>query len=199
MEIALAFGILWVIFAILMVILSDKWSTLLLLAFNLTIAAFLLTEADVGGALVKTVLGIISPVIVLLAIARTKQPQPKFGMPTLILGSLLALVLSYLAAYLLQSQFPVGRTTETYVLIALFSVALLMIISQKSILKILLGILILENVGTLLLTWGENTALFGAVAEVFVVLITLTIALIAVMDFAEYETIDSSKLTKLRG
>jgi len=199
MEIALAFGILWVIFAILMVLLSDKWSTLILLAFNLTIAAFLLTETDLAGALVKTVLGIISPVIVLLAISRTKQPQPKFGVPTLILGSLLALVLSYLAAYLLQSQFPVGRTTETYVLIALFSVALLMIISQKSILKILLGILILENVGTLLLTWGENTAIFGAVAEVFVVLITLTIALIAVMDFAEYETIDSSKLTRLRG
>jgi hypothetical protein len=199
METVLAFGILWVIFAILIVILSDKWATLSLLVLNLTIAAFLLTETDLVGALVKTALGIASPVIVLLAIARTKQPRPRFGVPTLILGTLLALTLSYLVAYSMQSQFPFGRTTETYVLIALFSIALLVIVSQRSILKLLLGILILENVGTLLLAWGENTALLAAVTEVFVVLITLTIALIAVMDFAEYETIDSSKLTRLRG
>ena len=199
METVLLFGILWVIFAILIVILSDRWATLALLALNLTIAAFLLTEPDLIGALVKTALGIASPVIVLLAIARTKQPQPRFGVPTLILGTLLALTLSYLVAYSTQSQFPAGRITETYVLIALFSIALLVIVSQRSILKILLGILILENVGTLLLAWGENTALLAAVTEVFVVLITLTIALIAVMDFAEYETIDSSKLTRLRG
>jgi hypothetical protein len=199
METVLAFGILWVIFAILIVILSDRWATLSLLVLNLTIAAFLLTETDLVGALVKTALGIASPVIVLLAIARTKQPRPRFGVPTLILGTLLALTLSYLVAYSMQSQFPFGRTTETYVLIALFSIALLVIVSQRSILKLLLGILILENVGTLLLAWGENTALLAAVTEVFVVLITLTIALIAVMDFAEYETIDSSKLTRLRG
>jgi len=59
--------------------------------------------------------------------------------------------------------------------------------------------LILENVGTLLLVWGENTALLTVVTEVFVVLITFTIAFIAVMDFVEYDTIDSSKLKQLRG
>jgi len=199
METVLAFGILWVILAILIVILNDKWATLSLLVLNLTIAAFLLTETDLVGALAKTALGIASPVIVLFAIARTKQPRPRFGVPTLVLGTLLTLTLSYLVAYTMQSQFPVGRTTETYVLIALFSIALLIIVSQRSILKLLLGILVLENVGTLLLAWGENTAILAAVTEVFVVLITLTIALIAVMDFAEYETIDSSKLTRLRG
>ncbi|MGA8069997.1 MAG: hypothetical protein WB946_00605, partial [Halobacteriota archaeon] len=76
METALAFGIVWVICAILIVILNDKWSTLALLALNLTIAAFLLTENDLTGALIKAVFGIVSPIIILLAVARTKQPRP---------------------------------------------------------------------------------------------------------------------------
>jgi len=74
METALAFGIVWVICAILIVILNDKWSTLALLALNLTIATFLLTENDLTGALIKAVFGIVSPIIILLAVARTKQP-----------------------------------------------------------------------------------------------------------------------------
>jgi hypothetical protein len=199
METVLAFGILWVIFAILIVILRDKWATLALLALNLAIAAFLLTENDLTGALLKAALGILPPVIILLAVARTTQPQPQFGVRTLLLAALLTVVLSCLAAFLAQSQFPVGRTAETYVLIVLFGIAFLVIMSQRSILKLLLGILILENVGTLLLAWGEGTALLAALTEIFAVLITLTIALIAVMDFAEYDTIDSSKLKQLRG
>jgi hypothetical protein len=199
MEPVLAFGILWVICAILIVILSDKWSTLALLALNLLIAAFLLTENDLIGALVKAALGIVSPIIILLAIARTKQPRPRFGTLPLISAALLTLALSYLVAFSTQSQFPLGRATECYALIALFGIAFLILVSQRSILKLLIGILVLENIATLLIGWGENTALLSVVAEVFVVLITLTIALIALMDFAEYGSIDSSKLTNLRG
>jgi len=199
METALAFGIVWVICAILIVILNDKWTTLALLALNLTIAAFLLTENDLTGALIKAVFGIVSPIIILLAVARTKQPRPRFGTAPLISMALLTLVISYLVAFSTQSQFPTGRTTESYALIALFGIAVLILVSQRSILKLLLGILVLENIGTLLIAWGANTALLSLVAEVFVVLITLTIALIALMDFAEYGSIDSSKLTNLRG
>ena len=199
METVLAFGILWVICAILIVILSDKWSTLALLALNLLIAAFLLTENDLTGVLVKAALGIASPLIILLAVARTKQPEPRFGTLPLILVALLTLALSYLVAFSTQSQFPPGRITESYVLVALFGIAFLILVSQRSILKLLLGILVLENIGTLLIAWGENTALLSIVAEVFVVLITLTIALIALMDFAEYGSVDGSKLTNLRG
>jgi hypothetical protein len=199
METVLAFGILWVICAILIVILNDKWATLALLALNLLIAAFLLTENDLIGALVKAALGIVSPIIILLAIARTKQPRPRFGTLPLISAALLALALSYLVAFSTQSQFPLGQATESYALIALFGIAFLILVSQRSILKLLIGILVLENIATLLIGWGENTALLSVVAEVFVVLITLTIALIALMDFAEYGSIDSSKLTNLRG
>jgi hypothetical protein len=199
METVLAFGILWVICAILIVILSDKWATLALLALNLIIAAFLLTENDLTGALVKAALGIVSPIIILLAIARTNQPRPRFGTLPLISAALLTLALSYLVAFSAQSQFPLGRTTESYALIALFGIAFLILVSQRSILKFLLGILVLENIGTLLIAWGANTALLSIVAEVFVVLITLTITLIALMDFAEYGSIDGSKLTNLRG
>jgi hypothetical protein len=199
MEPVLAFGILWVICAILIVILSDKWATLALLALNLLIAAFLLTENDLIGALVKAALGIASPIIILLVIARTKQPRPRFGTLPLISAAFVTLALSYLVAFSAQSQFPPGRITESYALIALVGIALLILVSQTSILKLLLGILILENIATLLIEWGENTALLSVVVEVFVVLITLTIALIALMDFAEYGSIDGSKLTKLRG
>ena len=199
METVLAFGILWVVFAVLIVILSDKRSTLALLALNFTIATFLLIENDLAGALTKATLGIASPIIILLAIARTRQPRSQFGVPLLVLASLFTLALSYVVAFSVRSQFPEGRTTETYLLIALFGIAFLTIVSQTSVVKLLLGILILENIGTLLLAWGENTALLTVVTEVFVVLITFTIAFIAVMDFVEYDTIDSSKLKQLRG
>ncbi|MGA7075898.1 MAG: hypothetical protein WBZ42_05050 [Halobacteriota archaeon] len=199
METVLAFGILWVVFAVLIVILSDKRSTLALLALNFTIAAFLLIENDLAGALAKATLGIASPIIILLAIARTRQPRPQFGVLLLVLAALFTLALSYVVAFSVRSQFPEGRTTETYLLIALFGIAFLTIVSQTSVVKLLLGILILENIGTLLLAWGENTALLTVVTEVFVVLITFTIAFIAVMDFVEYDTIDSSKLKQLRG
>jgi hypothetical protein len=199
METVLLFGILWVVFAVLIVILSDKRATLALVALNLTIAAFLLTENDLAGTLAQATVGIASPIIILLAIARTTQPRPRFGAAPLILAALFTLALSYVVAFSVRSQFPAARTTEAYVLIALFGIAFLTIVSQTSIVKLLLGILVLENIATLLLAWGENTALLSVVIEVFVVLITLTIALIAVMDFAEYDTIDSSKLKQLRG
>ncbi len=199
METVLAFGILWVVCTIFIVILGDKWSTLALLALNLTIAAFLLTENDLVGALVKAALGILAPIIILLAVARTKQTQPRFGMLPMISVALATLALSYVVAFSMQSQFPAGRTTESYAIIALFGIALLILVSQRSILKLLLGILVLENIATLLIAWGENTALLAVVVEVFVVLIALTIALIALMDFAECGSIDSSKLTNLRG
>jgi len=199
METVLLFGIPWVVFAVLIVVLNDKRSTLALLALNLTIAAFLLIENDLIGALTKATLGIASPVIVLLAIARMKQPQRQFGVLPLIFAALLTLALSYAVAFSVRSQFPEGRIIETYFVIALFGIALLIIASQTSVVKLLLGILILENIGTLLLAWGENTALLTVVAEVFVVLITCTTAYIAVKDFAEYDTIDSRKMTQLRG
>jgi hypothetical protein len=199
METVLAFGILWVIFACAIVILRDKWAAVALLALNGSIAAFLFTENDLMGAVLKAVLGILPPVIILLAAARTREPTPRFSAPTLIIGTFLTIALSLLAAFLVQSQFPVERTAETYVLFVLFGIAFLVISSQKSVLKLLLGILILENIGTLLLAWGTGTALFAAITEIFVVLIAFTIALIAVIDFAEYDTIDSSKLIKLRG
>jgi hypothetical protein len=199
METVLAFGILWVLFACLIVVVRDKWAALALLALNLTIAAFLLAENDLTGAVLKAALGILPPVIILLAAGRTSEPTPRFNLRTLIIGTVLTVALSCLIAFLVQSQFPVEQTTETYILFVLFGVAFLVISSQRSILKLLLGILILENIGTLLLAWGTGTALFAAFTEILVVLITLTIALIAVLDFAEYETIDSSKLIKLRG
>ncbi|HEX7515341.1 MAG TPA: hypothetical protein VF393_07130 [archaeon] len=199
MDTVLAFGILWVIFACLIVILRDKWAAIALLALNLTIAAFLLTENDLIGAILKAALGILPPVIILLAANRTSEPTPRFNKRTLIVGTVLTVALSCLVAFLVQSQFPFERTAETYLLFVLFGVAFLVISSQRSILKLLLGILILENIGTLLLAWGAGTALFAGVAEIFVVLITFIIALIAVLDFSEYNTIDSSKLIKLRG
>jgi hypothetical protein len=199
METVLLFGIAWMVFAVLIVILNDKRSTLALLALNFTIAAFLLIENDLTGALAKATLGIASPIIILLAIARTKQPRRQFGVLPLIFAALLTLVLSYAVAFSVRSQFPEGRTTETYFLIALFGIAFLIIVTQTSVVKLLLGILILENIGTLLLAWGESTALLTIVTEVFVVLITFTVAFIAVKDFAEYGTIDSSQMTQLRG
>lgn len=199
METVLLFGIAWVGLAVLIVILNDKRSTLALLALNFTIAAFLLIENDLTGALAKATLGIASPIIILLAIARTKQPRRQFGVLPLIFAALLTLVLSYAVAFSVRSQFPEGRTTETYFLIALFGIAFLIIVTQTSVVKLLLGILILENIGTLLLAWGESTALLTIVTEVFVVLITFTVAFIAVKDFAEYGTIDSSQMTQLRG
>jgi Co/Zn/Cd efflux system component len=199
METIALFGIVWVVFAVLIVIFNDRRATLARLALNLTIAAFLLTESDLTGALTKATLGIASPAIILVALARTRQPQRKFGVPLLMVVSLVTLALSYAVAFSLRSQFPEGRMTESYFLIMLFGIAFLVIVSQESLMKLLLGILMLEDIGTLLLGWGANAALFALVEEAFIVLITFTIAFIAVKSFAEYGTIDTSKMTRLRG
>ena len=199
MDAALAFGILWVISAILIAILSDKWSTLSLLALNLLIAGFLFTENDIIGGLVKAALGIVAPMIILLAVARTREPNRRFGTLPLLVMTFLTLALSFAVAFSMRSQFPANRVTESYALIMLFGIALLSLVSQGSILKLLIGILILENIATLLIAWGENTALLATVAEMFVVLITLTITWIALLDFAEYDSVDAGKLTDLRG
>ena len=198
-EITLIFGALWVLFALLIILLRDKLAALALLGLNLTIAGFFLVEADVVGAIMKVVLGVISALIVYFAATRTRLPRPRVSMRILIFIALLAVVLSYLVAYVLQPQFPAEHSLESYFIVVLFGVALVTIASQASVLKLLLGILIFENVGALVLAWAPNAAVFTVITEVFVVLITFTIALIVAMDFAEYDTIDATKLTKLRG
>ena len=199
METILLFGILWVVLAVLIVILSDTRAALALLGLNLAISVFLLTETDVFGAVATAIAGTVSAAIVLLAASRTRMPQQEISSRVLVLAALLTIVASYLVAFSLQGQLPAGHTFEGYFLVILFGISLLTIISQKSILKLLLGILILENIATLILAWAKNAALFTVISEVFVVLITFTIAFIAIMDFAEYDTIDGTELTKLRG
>ncbi len=199
MDITVIFGAVWIVFALLISLLRDKRAALALLGLNLSIAAFLLVEADAAGAIVKVVLGVVSALIVFLAATRVQVPRPRTSTRALTLTILLALVLSSLVALILQPQVPPERGLESYFLVVLFGVALVTVISQASVLKLLLGILIFENIGTLVLAWASNAALFTVVTEVFVVLITFTIARIAALDFAEYDTVDATKLTKLRG
>ncbi len=199
MELAIIFGALWIVFALLIVFLRDERAALALLGLNLVIAGFFLVEADVAGAIVKAILGALSALIVFVAATRVKAPRPRMSFRILAVTVLITLVLSYLAAFALQSQFPAEHALESYFVIVLFGVALVTIASQASVLKLLLGILIFENVGTLVLAWAPNSVIFTIVTEVFVVLITFTIALIAAMDYAEYDTVDATQLTKLRG
>ncbi len=199
MDLTFVFGALWILFALLIVLLRDKPAALALIGLNVTIAGFFLVEADFVGALVKAVLGIVSAITVFIAATRIQVPRARMSTRLLTPTLLLALVLSYLVAFALQPQFPAERGVESYFIIVLFGVAIVAILSQASVLKLLLGILILENVGALVLAWAPNPAIFTAITEVFVVLITFTIALIATMDYAEYDSVDATKLTKLRG
>ncbi|MGZ4940346.1 MAG: hypothetical protein ACXV4Z_07720 [Halobacteriota archaeon] len=199
MDITLVFGALWVIFALLIVFLRDRLAALALLGLNVVIAVFLLVESDLIGAVVKAALGIIAALIIFFAATRMQAPQPRVGIRVLTPVVLLTLVLSYLVAFMLQSQFPAEHSLESYFIIVLFGIALATIASQASVLKLLLGILIFENVGTLVLAWAPNAAIFTVITEAFVVFIAFTIASIAAMDFAEYDTVDATQLTKLRG
>jgi len=121
-----------VICAILIVSLSDKWSTLALLALNLLIAAFLLTENDPIGALVKAALGIASPIIILLVIARTNSPASIWHAASDI-GRAFSPSAFVSGSFSMQSEFPAGRITESYALIMLFGIAFLILVSQTSI------------------------------------------------------------------
>ncbi len=199
MDLTLVFGAVWVLFALLIVLLRDKPAAFALIGLNVTIAGFFLVEADAAGALVKAVLGIVSAIIVFVAATRMQVPRARMSPRILQLTLLLTLVLSYLAAFALQPQFPAERSVESYFIVVLFGVAIVAILSQASVLKLLLGILIFENVGALILAWAPDAVIFTAITEVFVVLITFTVALIATMDYAEYESVDATKLTKLRG
>jgi len=199
MDITLVFGALWVVFALLIVFLRDRPAALALLGLNVVIAVFFLVESDLVGAVVKAALGIVAALIIFVAATRMQAPRPRAGIRVLTLLVFLTLVLSYLVAFMLQSQFPADHSLESYFIIVLFGIGLAAIASQASVLKLLLGILILENVGTLVLAWAPNAAIFTVITEAFVVLISFTIASIAAMDFAEYDTVDATQLTKLRG
>ncbi len=199
MDTTLIFGALWIFFALLIIFLRDRLAALALLGLNLVIAGFFLVESDVVGAVVKAVLGVIAALIIFFAATRMKAPRPRMRGSILTVVVVLALVLSYVAALVLQSQFPAEHSLESYFIIVLFGVALVAIVSQASVLKLLLGILIFENVGTLVLAWAPDAAVFTVITEAFVVLIAFTIASIAAMDFAEYDTVDATQLTKLRG
>ncbi|MGZ4948833.1 MAG: hypothetical protein ACXV5D_07300, partial [Halobacteriota archaeon] len=169
MELTLIFGPVWILFALLIVLLRDKFAALALLGLNVVIAAFFLVEADVVGATAKAALGVVSALVVFFAATRMQAPRPRVSIRVLTLTVLIALVLSYLVAFVLQSQFPADHNIESYFIIVLFGVALVAIASQASVLKLLLGILIFENVGALVLAWAPNAAVFAVITEVFVV------------------------------
>jgi hypothetical protein len=102
-------------------------------------------------------------------------------------------------AYAIRGVFPEDRLLQSYFLVILFGMSILIIVSQTSIFKFLFGVLVLENIGTLLLSWSYNSAVLTLIEEVFVVLIALTFTVIVLLDFKEYATIDEKDLTRLRG
>ncbi len=199
MDQVIIFGILMIIFTSLIVILRDRLSAISFLGLNLTIAAFLYTESDPIGAAIKSILGVLPPVIIVVATSRIKLPQPRSGMVATFIGIALTIALSYVAAYVMRGVFPEDRLLESYFLVILFGMSILIIISQTSIFKFLFGILVLENIGTLILSWAYNSAALTLITEAFVVLIALAFAVIALLDFKEYATVDERELTRLRG
>ena len=193
------FGILMVVFTSLIVILNDKFSALSFLGLNLTIAALLCTESDLISAAIKAVLGFFPPAIIIVATRRIEPARPAFGKIAASIGVLATIALSYAVAYAIRGVFPEDRLLQSYFLVILFGLSILIIGSQTTIFKLLFGILVLENIGTLLLSWGYNSALLTLIEEVFVVLIAVTFAVIALLNFKEYGTIDEKDLTRLRG
>jgi hypothetical protein len=199
MDQVVIFGILMIVFTSLIVILSDRLSAISFLGLNLTIAAFLYTESDLSGAAIKAILGFLPPVIILVATSRIKLPQPRSGTIVTFIGIALTIALSYVVAYVMREVFPGDRLLESYFLIILFGMSILIIVSQTSIFKFLFGILVLENIGTLILSWGYNPSELTLITETFVILIALAFAVIALLDFKEYATVDEREFTRLRG
>jgi hypothetical protein len=199
MDQVVIFGILMIVFTSLIVILSDRLSAISFLGLNLTIAAFLYTESDLSGAAIKAILGFLPPVIILVATSRIKLPQPRSGTIVTFIGIVLTIALSYVVAYVMREVFPGDRLLESYFLIILFGMSILIIVSQTSIFKFLFGILVLENIGTLILSWGYNPSELTLITETFVILIALAFAVIALLDFKEYATVDEREFTRLRG
>ncbi len=199
MDQVVIFGILMIVFTSLIVILRDRLSAISFLGLNLTIAAFLYTESDPSGAAIKAILGVLPPMIVVIATSRIKLPQPRSGTVVTFVGIALTIALSYVVAYVMRGVFSGDRLLESYFLVILFGMSILIIVSQTSIFKFLLGILVLENIGTLILSWGYNPAALTLITETFVVLIALAFAVIALLDFKEYATVDERELTRLRG
>lgn len=199
MDHVVIFGILIIVFTSLIVFLRDRLAAISFLGLNLTIATFLYAESDLSGAAIKAILGVLPPVIIIVATSRVKLPQPRLGTIATFIGIALTIALSYVVAYVIRGVFPEERLLECYLLVILFGLSILIIISQTSVLKFLFGILVLENIGTLMLSWGYNPAIPTLIVEAFDVIITFAFAAIALLDFKEYATIDERELTRLRG
>jgi len=188
-----------IVFTSLIVILNDRLSALSFLGLNLTIVALLYTESDLISAAIKAILGFFPPAIIVVAARRIKLARPAVGKAVAFMGIAVTVALSYAVAYAIRGVFPEDRLLQSYFLVILFGMSILIIVSQTSIFKFLFGVLVLENIGTLILSWGYNSAVLTLIEEVFVVLIALTFAIIALLDFKEYATIDEKELTRLRG
>jgi len=199
MDQIIIFGILMIVFTSLIVILNDRLSALPFLGLNLTIAALLYTESDLTSAAIKAILGFLPPAIIVVAIRRIELSRPAVGKAIAFVGIVVTVALSYAVAYAIRGVFPEDRLPQSYFLVILFGMSILIIVSQTSVFKFLFGVLVLENIGTLILSWGYNSAVLTLIEEVFVVLIALTFAIIALLDFNEYATIDEKELTRLRG
>jgi len=193
------FGIVMIVFTSLIVILNDRLSALSFLGLNLTIVALLYTESDLISAAIKAILGFFPPAIIVVAARRIKLARPAVGKAVAFMGIAVTVALSYAVAYAIRGVFPEDRLLQSYFLVILFGMSIFIIVSQTSIFKFLFGVLVLENIGTLILSWGYNSAVLTLIEEVFVVLIALTFAIIALLDFKEYATIDGKELTRLRG
>jgi len=199
MDQIIIFGIFMIVFTSLIVILNDRLSALSFLGLNLTIVALLYTESDLISAAIKAILGFFPPAIIVVAARRIKLARPAVGKAVAFMGIAVTVALSYAVAYAIRGVFPEDRLLQSYFLVILFGMSILIIVSQTSIFKFLFGVLVLENIGTLILSWGYNSAVLTLIEEVFVVLIALTFAIIALLDFKEYATIDEKELTRLRG
>ena len=179
MDQIIIFGIFMIVFTSLIVILNDRLSALSFLGLNLTIVALLYTESDLISAAIKAILGFFPPAIIVVATRRIKLARPAVGKAVAFIGIAVTVALSYAVAYAIRGVFPEDRLLESYFLIILFGMSILIIVSQTSIFKFLLGVLVLENIGTLILSWGYNSTVLTLIEEVFVVLIALTFAVIA--------------------
>jgi len=204
-EIATILGIAAVVLSVLVALLkSYKKAIAALLVFIIALSAVPLMESEYTAGLLKVIVGIVISAILFYAVKKIAQEVSAqkfgiaFGIAGIVASVAVAIFIASRAGYILSITN--DGTVEISMGVGLFAlgvaaIASFILATQNDLLKIAMGVVLLENAGSMFL----HSLTFEIVVEVISIFIVAIFAWLAIKNKEEFGTVDAKKLTPLGG
>jgi hypothetical protein len=175
-----------------------------LLVFMLVLSVVPLSEHEYTSGLLKVAVGIALSLILFYAVRKIAQgiSMQKFGLGSSMAGIVVSIIVAILiaskAGYILNiakdGTIEISMGMEIFAL-SIAVIASFILATQNDLLKIAMGVVLLENAGSMLL----HSMTFEIVVEVISIFIVAIFAWLAIKNKEEFGTVDAKKLTPLGG